>query len=697
MRACAFNTVVVGTGAAGYNAACRLHGLGQRDVAIVTEGVGVGTSRNAGSDKQTYYKLTLAGGEADSVREMAETLFAGGCVDGDIALCEAALSAQSFFRLVELGVPFPRNRYGEHVGYKTDHDPRRRATSAGPYTSRLMTERLQEDAEARGIPVYDGMQAVRVVVEGGACRGVLCYAAADRGYALFFCRNLVLATGGPAGMYADSVYPAGQCGATGIALEAGAAGRNLTEWQYGLASVAPRWNVSGTFMQALPRFVSTGPDGGGGREFLRDYFRSEGDMLDSVFLKGYQWPFDARKVASGGSSAIDILVHLERAGGRRVFLDYRRNPRGGGLDFSLLGGEARAYLEKAGACFGTPLDRLLRMNSPAVDFYRDRGVDLAAEPLEIALCAQHNNGGLAVGRHWQTSVEGLFAAGEAAATHGVYRPGGSALNAGQAGSARAAMHIAARRAGSARAGGLSPEGRRQVEEILALAATALRGGSGSNGEDGESGGVVPSGGVAPDGESGAAQGAGDGVAPDGGARDGRGEARGRESGAKGDGAQEDGASALALWDRAARRMSRVGGPIRDARRIGEAIAETKAELASLAQTVRASGDELGAVFRLRDVLICQLVYLSAMEDYARAGGKSRGSAIYADPNGGKPYDWLPDDLAFALDDGSLGNLVQEASYANGEPAFSWRDARPIPDSDDFFENVWREFREGGGD
>ena len=47
---------------------------------------------------------------------MAETLFAGRRVDGDIALCEAALSTQCFLKLVELGVPFPRNRYVEYIG-----------------------------------------------------------------------------------------------------------------------------------------------------------------------------------------------------------------------------------------------------------------------------------------------------------------------------------------------------------------------------------------------------------------------------------------------------------------------------------------------------------------------------------------------------------------------------------------------------
>ena len=60
---------------------------------------------------------------------MAETLFAGRCVDGDIALCEAALSTQCFLKLVELGVPFPRNRYVEYIGYKTAHGGKSRGSA----------------------------------------------------------------------------------------------------------------------------------------------------------------------------------------------------------------------------------------------------------------------------------------------------------------------------------------------------------------------------------------------------------------------------------------------------------------------------------------------------------------------------------------------------------------------------------------
>ena len=96
------NTVIVGSGAAGFNAADSLYALGQQDLAIVTEGINMGTSRNTGSDKQTYYKLTMSGGSPDSVYEMAGTLFGGGCMHGEIALVEAALSARSFLNLSTL-------------------------------------------------------------------------------------------------------------------------------------------------------------------------------------------------------------------------------------------------------------------------------------------------------------------------------------------------------------------------------------------------------------------------------------------------------------------------------------------------------------------------------------------------------------------------------------------------------------------
>lgn len=427
-------TAVVGSGCAGLNAADWLAALGE-DVLLVTEGMTCGTSRNTGSDKQTYYKLSLAGDEGDSVGQMARTL-QGPDVDGDIALCEAAGSARSFFKLAQLGVPFPCNEVGEYVGYQTDHDAGRRATSAGPLTSRYMTEALERSVRARGVATLDNALAFQIVTDGQGVRALLCLDTQSGELIAVRCAHVVLATGGPAGVYADRVYPESQIGMSGMAYAAGCRGVNLHCWQYGLASVAFRWNVSGSYQQAIPRYVSVDAQGVE-REFLAERLGAE-QALRMTFLKGYQWPFDPRKAE--GSSRVDILVKEQTDLGRRVYLDYRRNPAG--YDERLLDEEARGYLQNCGALLETPLARLRAINAPAIALYRAHGIDLEREALEIRVCAQHQNGGIGVDRNWQTDIPGLYACGEAAGTFGRYRPGGTALNSTQVGSMRAAQHIA---------------------------------------------------------------------------------------------------------------------------------------------------------------------------------------------------------------------------------------------------------------
>ena len=117
------------------------------------------------------------------------------------------------------------------MGYKTDHDPLKRGISAGPLTSKYMTECLERQAEERGIPFFDGYQAVRLLTEekNGEkwAAGIIALnkrkaASADERYAVFSAVNIIWATGGEAGMYQASVYPVSQTGGMGILLEAGA-------------------------------------------------------------------------------------------------------------------------------------------------------------------------------------------------------------------------------------------------------------------------------------------------------------------------------------------------------------------------------------------------------------------------------------------------------------------------------------------
>jgi len=457
-----YNTVIVGSGAAGMNCAVHLCEFMQQKgvadpakrIAVVTAGLGLGASRMSGSDKQTYYKIGTSPDVPDSAEEFAKSLTAAGCCHGDLSLAEAIGSLREFYHLVQAGVPFPTDSMGTFIGYKTDHDPFERATSAGPKTSRFMSECLQKQLERYGVKIYDGQEAAHLLTVGsGKSRRIAGLAAVDkkskgkanRTINVFLGANIVLAAGGPGELYKTSVYPKGQLGIHGLAFKAGLIAENLTESQFGLASIKFRWNVSGTYMQAVPRLFSTDADGKDEKEFLTGFFPTMSKMATNIFLKGYQWPFDPQRIEKLQSSLIDILVFNETQKGRRVFMDFLRNPIGGDsmdeFDIDGLDPEAAGYLKKAGALQKTPIERLAHMNQPAIEIYKENGIDLYCEPLEIAVCAQHNNGGFAVNKWWQSNIPQTFVIGEMAGTHGVKRPGGSALNAGQTGGLRAAEYI----------------------------------------------------------------------------------------------------------------------------------------------------------------------------------------------------------------------------------------------------------------
>lgn len=207
----------------------------------------------------------------------------------------------------------------------------------------------------KGIPILEGLTAFHLFTLHGRVTGLACIDEAGEseaaGLVIFHCNQLVIATGGEAAAYWDSVYPESQIGALGMLVRAGVRLVNLNHWQYGLASTKFRWNVSGSYQQALPRYVSVGADGFE-HEFLTEAFPNPAEMLGRIFLKGYQWPFDAQKAE--GSSKIDLLVQQECAKGRRVFLDFRRNPSGMGSGFGLIPEEAKKYLEHSGALLLTP-------------------------------------------------------------------------------------------------------------------------------------------------------------------------------------------------------------------------------------------------------------------------------------------------------------------------------------------------------
>jgi succinate dehydrogenase/fumarate reductase flavoprotein subunit len=641
------HTLVIGSGAAGLNAAVQLRVHGVDDLLIVTEGLPMGTSINTGSDKQTYYKLSLCGAQEDSPKALAETLFSGGSMHGDLALVEASLSARAFLNLVNLGVPFPRDRFGQFVGYKTDNDPRQRATSVGPYTSRQMCLVLAREVKRQGIPLFEGRVVVSLLTIGEEKEKRITGALALNvrqdwrpgndwrpAFEVYLAENVIFATGGPGGLYQTSVYPKVHTGGIGLALLAGTKAQNLPDSQYGLASIKFRWNASGSYMQVIPRFISTSPDSPQDeQEFLKPFFSSAGAMSSAIFLKGYQWPFDTGRIV-GGSSLIDVLVYIERViKNRRVFLDFRRN--GEGYQFPDLIPEALEYLKKSKAQLDSPIERLAAMNPAAIDLYQEQGIELHKEPLEIAVCAQHNMGGLSGDLWWESvNIRHLFPIGEVNGSHGVTRPGGSALNSGQVGGFRASEYIAQRyRAWTLDLGASRESAKSAILNLFDWIVRCEKSSSTWNEE--------------------------------------------REE-----------------WQS---RMTRAGAHIRSLDILPGAVADAWQQW----HRYQARGAHFENMADLAEVLInrqlcyAHAVYLEAILYAVRSEVGSRGSALVLDRLGSLIHKSLGPDWRFAPENRAFKEKVLETTVRpDGRVENHWVERRPLPRSEAWFETTWAAFQRG---
>ncbi len=653
--------MIIGSGAAGLNCAIHLvkEGIDPSMVAIVTDNLGGGTSFNAGSDKQTYYKMSIIGDQADSPHEMAKDFHVGGAMHGDIALIESSNSLREFFHLVHLGVPFPHDQLGGFVGYKTDNDPRQRATSIGPLTSQKMCKCLLKAVRDHDIRIYDKHHAIKVLVDHikdkNEAIGLICTKTDElsqnknldnfiRSIKIFKARNVIIATGGPAILYKHSVYPETQKGTTSLAIEAGCMLQNLTESQFGLASVKFRWNLSGSYQQVIPRYYSV-DENQNRNEFLREYFPSFKELSKAIFLKGYQWPFNSERIENCGSSLIDLAVYHEtEILGKKVFLDYRENPLD--YDFESLDQIVQEYLINSKSTGETPIKRLKSMNEKALSLYLENGIDLRKEAIQIALCNQHMNGGVSGNIWWETTVKHLFAVGEVNGSHGVHRPGGAALNSGQVGGLRVSQKI-----------GRGYDQELPNSEIFNEIASE------------ELSELI------------------DNLKPV---------------------VQEDPEiknkliSPFQMLSKIQNRMSKFGGIIRDLKGLKEEVRKVQNELKILNfQILINNNKEIIDYFRIKDALFTQLLILNSILDYHEKNGKSRGSYLILrqrlnDSINEKTIE-PPGKLkqfGFVSSNINLKNRIQTIRLQKNGIKIVWEEVRDVPKELGWFENVWKDYSNG---
>jgi L-aspartate oxidase len=366
--------VIVGAGLAGLTAALE---LAPQPVLLLTRAP-------LGQDAASAWAqggIAAAIDAADSpAAHAADTQLAGdGLCDPEIVELVTREAPACIERLCRLGVEFDRDAAGRLALGREGGHGRRRIVHARDATGDLVTRALM--AELRRTPsvtVLESTEAHELLLCDGAVAGL----AARQGSAqlLLAARAVVLATGGIGGLYAHTSNPLGARGeGLAMAARAGAACADLE------------------FVQFHPTALDVGLDP---MPLATEALRGEGALLvndaGERFMAGLH---PLAELAPRG--VVARAIYRERARGQVVYLDAR----------SALGKQfALRFPTVHAAC-------------------RQAGLDPARELMPVAPAAHYHMGGIAVDASGRSSLPGLWAVGEVAATglHGANRLASNSL------------------------------------------------------------------------------------------------------------------------------------------------------------------------------------------------------------------------------------------------------------------------------
>ena len=314
---------------------------------------------------------------------------------------------------------------------------------------------------------------------------------------------------------------------------------------------------------------------------------------------------------------------------------------------NLLDPTAKEYLANSNALASTPFDRLKLLNPKAIELYMENGIDISKEFLQIAVCNQHLNGGISGDIWWETNIKHLFAIGETNGSHGIHRPGGSALNSGQVGGLRAAQKI-----GNVYIKSETPTRHEFIHLIgpeLALIIknilSALFKKSLMNIDQ-----MTPS----------------------------------------------------QFWEKIQDRMSKFGGIIRPLKDLFEEGKQVINQIYNLNTIlILQNNQEIIEFLRIQDALLTQHYILESILNFHESNGKSRGSYLILrdtlNESFNETYIIPPGDLKqfkFVISDNILKDKIQTIQTHTGIIKFEWEKVRDIPNEFGWFENVWKDFTDG---
>lgn len=382
-------TVIVGSGLAGLSAA-----LGLGNCVVVTRG-----KLGSGSSEHAQGGIAAAVSPGDSAADHAADTLAvsAGLADPAVVCAVAAAAAGRIEWLRALGAGFDLDADGRiALGREAGHRASRIVHAGGDATGVEVMRVLTAAVEARpDIEVFADHDLIDLIRCGSQVVGVLALTP-HGGRVAILTPAVVLATGGIGGVYAHTTNPAG---ITGDGLAAAArAGAALADLE---------------FVQFHPTALDVETDPA---PLLTEALRGEG----AVLLNEHGERFMPGLHPDAELAPRDVLARAiwrQRTGGRKVYLD------------------ARAAV---GARFPQRFPSVWRRALAA-------GLDARTEPLPVTPAQHYFMGGIATDLHGRTSLPGLWAVGEVAATglHGANRLASNSLLEGLVLGAAASASVAA--------------------------------------------------------------------------------------------------------------------------------------------------------------------------------------------------------------------------------------------------------------
>jgi succinate dehydrogenase/fumarate reductase flavoprotein subunit len=415
------DVVVVGGGGAAARAALSARQAGARVHLMCKAPPGVGGSTVFGASEIMSMGAAAGFGDARDAPEVhfEDTMRAGrGFIDEALVRVLAEEAPARIHDLIALGVPFDRTEDGSYKQIRSDFGTYGRAMGVKGHSGRYFVEALSAEMTNLGVEVDTPVMLVDLVRDGnGELCGVLGYDPSAKRFVHYRTPAAILGTGGMHAAFTQQVSTAEMTGdGQAICFRHGAELVNMEFHQFGPALIRPYVQAFSKSIFVLdPRITNTL-----GEEFLPRYLPPglavEEAFADKVF------PF----TTSNPSRWVDVAIARE--------IDEGRGNERGAVFFS----------------FAHADEETLKATTPnTFRWLAERGINMGAAELEVAIAFQCMNGGVRMtDADGQSTIPGLYAIGEVAGgVRGPDRPGGNSLAEGQVFGHRAGVAAAGRARG----------------------------------------------------------------------------------------------------------------------------------------------------------------------------------------------------------------------------------------------------------